>query len=31
MENVQQNMEAALCSIADNTHRGLHQGGHEVN
>jgi len=31
MENMQQNMEATLCHIADNTHRGLHQGGHEVN
>jgi hypothetical protein len=31
MENMQQNMEAALRNIADNTRRGLHQGGHEVN
>jgi hypothetical protein len=31
MENMQQNMEAALRNIADNTHRGLNQGGHEVN
>jgi hypothetical protein len=31
MENMQQNMEAVLCNITDNTHCGLHQGGHEVN
>jgi hypothetical protein len=31
MEKMQQNMEAALRNIADNTHRGLHQGEHEVN
>jgi hypothetical protein len=31
MENMQQNMEAALRNIADNTRRGLNQGGHEVN
>jgi uncharacterized protein YukE len=31
MENMQQNMEAALRNIADNTHRGLNQGRHEVN
>jgi hypothetical protein len=31
MENMQQNMEAALRSIADNTHRGVNPGGHEVN
>jgi hypothetical protein len=31
MENMQQNMEAALRNIADNTHRGLNQGGHEAN
>jgi hypothetical protein len=31
MENIQQNMEAALCSIADNTRRGVNPGGHEVN
>ncbi|XP_066375287.1 uncharacterized protein [Miscanthus floridulus] len=31
MEAMQQNMEAALCNIADNTHRGMNQGGHEVN
>jgi hypothetical protein len=31
MENMQQNMEATLRNIADNTHRGLNQGGHEVN
>jgi hypothetical protein len=24
MENMQQNTEAALCNITDNTHRGLH-------
>jgi len=24
-------MEAALCNIADNTHRGANPGGHEVN
>jgi hypothetical protein len=31
MENMQQNMEATLRNIADNTHHGLHQGRHEVN
>jgi hypothetical protein len=31
MENMQQNMEAALRSIADNTCRGVNPGGHEVN
>jgi hypothetical protein len=31
MENMQQNMEAVLRNIADNTRRGLHQGGHEAN
>jgi hypothetical protein len=31
MEAMQQNMEVALCNIADNTHRGLNQGSHEVN
>jgi hypothetical protein len=31
MENMQQNMEAALRNIADNTHHGLNQGGHEAN
>jgi hypothetical protein len=31
MEAVQQNMEVALRNIADNTHHGLNQGGHEVN
>jgi hypothetical protein len=31
MENMQQNMEAALRNIADNTSRGLNQGGHKVN
>jgi hypothetical protein len=28
---MQQNMEAALCNIADNTRCGLNQGGHEAN
>jgi hypothetical protein len=28
---MQQNMEAALHNIADNTHHGLNQGRHEVN
>jgi hypothetical protein len=31
MKNMQQNMEAALRHIADNTHRGLNLGGHEAN
>ena len=31
MEGMQQNMEAALRHIADNTRRGLNPGGHEVN
>jgi hypothetical protein len=31
MEAMQQNMEAALCNIVDNTRRGLNQGDHEVN
>jgi hypothetical protein len=31
MENIQQNMEATLRNIVDNTHRGLNQGRHEVN
>jgi hypothetical protein len=31
MENMQQNMEAALRSIADNSCRGVNQGGHEAN
>jgi hypothetical protein len=30
MESMQQNMEAALCNIVDNTCRGLNQGRHEV-
>jgi hypothetical protein len=31
MENIKQNMEAALRSIADNTRRGVNLGRHEVN
>jgi hypothetical protein len=31
MENMQQNMEAALRSIADNTRHGVNPSGHEVN
>jgi hypothetical protein len=31
MEGMQQNMEAALRNIADNTRRGLNQGRHEAN
>jgi hypothetical protein len=31
MEGMQQNMEVVLRNIADNTHRGLNQGTHEVN
>jgi hypothetical protein len=31
MEGMQQNMEAVLRNIADNTRRVLNQGGHEVN
>jgi hypothetical protein len=31
MENMQQNMEAALCHIDDNTHHGLNPGGHVAN
>jgi hypothetical protein len=31
MENMQQNMEAALRNVANNTRCGLNQGGHEVN
>lgn len=31
MEGMQRNMEAALHNIADNTRRGTHQGGNEVN
>ena len=31
MEGMQQNMEAALHHIADNTCRGLNPGGHEAN
>jgi hypothetical protein len=31
IENMQQNMEVALRSIADNTRRGVNPGGHEVN
>jgi hypothetical protein len=31
MAGMQQNMEAALRNIADNTHRGLNQGRHEAN
>jgi hypothetical protein len=31
MESMQENMKAALHNIADNTRRGLNQGGHEVN
>jgi len=31
MEPMQQNMEAALCHITDNTRRGDNPGGHEVN
>ena len=31
MEQMQRNMEAALCNIADDTHRGDNQGGREVN
>ena len=28
---MQQNMEAALCNITDNTYRGANQGGRKVN
>jgi len=31
MEQMQRNMEEALCNITDNTHRGDNQGGCEVN
>jgi hypothetical protein len=31
MESMQQNMEAALRSIADNTRRGINSGGREAN
>jgi len=31
IEQMQWNMEAALCNIADNTRRGANLGGHEVN
>jgi hypothetical protein len=31
MENMQQNMEAALRNIANITRHGLNQGGQEVN
>jgi hypothetical protein len=31
MESMQQNMEAALRSITDNTRRGINPGGHEAN
>jgi hypothetical protein len=31
MENMQQNMEAVLRSIANNTRRGVNPGGNEVN
>ena len=31
MEQMQQNMEAALRNIADSTHRGANPGSHEVN
>ena len=31
MEGMQQNMEAPLRHIADNTHHGLNPGGHEAN
>jgi hypothetical protein len=31
MDNMQQNMEAALRHIADNTRCGLNPGGHEAN
>ena len=31
MEQMQQNMEATLHNIADNTRRGANSGGHEVN
>jgi len=31
MEQMQQNMDASLRNIADNTHRGANPGGHEVN
>jgi hypothetical protein len=31
MENMQQNMKAALRHIVDNTHHGLNPGGHEAN
>jgi hypothetical protein len=31
IESMQQNIEAALRSIADNTHRGINPGGHEGN
>ena len=31
MEGMQQNMEAALRHIADNTRHGLNPGGHEAN
>jgi len=31
MEQMQRNMEEALCNIADNTRRGDNQGSREVN
>jgi hypothetical protein len=31
MESMQENMKTALHNIANNTRRGLNQGGHEVN
>ena len=31
MEQMQRNMEEALCNIVDNTRRGDNQGGHEAN
>jgi hypothetical protein len=31
MESMQQNMEATLRNIVNNTHHGLNQGRHEVN
>lgn len=31
MEAMLQNMEVALRNIMDNTHRGMNQGGNEVN
>ena len=31
MENLQQNMEAELCNISNNTRHGQHQEAHGVN